>query len=69
MTICCALLRTQYCAEILLTEVVPAFEKIPTLIGTEGIVAGKAHVFSPMREFDGTRLRSSACEMWAAAIF
>ena len=42
-----------HCAEILLTEVVPAFEKIPTLIGTEGIVAGKAHVFSPMRQLDG----------------
>ncbi|KIM77979.1 hypothetical protein PILCRDRAFT_824962 [Piloderma croceum F 1598] len=45
------------CAEILSIEVAPAFEKIPTLIGTEGelrrIVVNKAHVFRPMRQLDG----------------
>jgi hypothetical protein len=45
------------CAKILSIEVAPAFEKIPTLIGTEGelrrIVADKAHVFRPKRRLDG----------------
>ena len=44
------------CAEILSTEVAPAFEQIPTLIETEGglrrIIANKAHVFRPMRRLD-----------------
>jgi hypothetical protein len=58
--LCCAveISKSVYdCTEILATEVPPAFETLPTLIGTEGglrrMIASEAVVCNPVRWLDG----------------
>lgn len=56
--LCCVVIQKSVydCSELLATEVPPAFERLPTLIGTEGglrrIVVSKA-VVSASRPLDG----------------